>query len=334
MDIIKKLFTLAFVSLMALSAISCSYKAADYKLSNLPSLIAFSSDRDNVVHIYTVKPDGTDLKSTSVDNDTLDGLPAWSPDGTRLAFSSNQSSDYEIWTMKEDGSDRKKVTSANEWDGLSRWSPDGSKIVFSGERHDASGQVSFEIFVINADGSGFKQLTGGLVREAAHEEGEDEEAHGHSHGGQFIWNSVPTWSPDGSKILFPSNRDGDGTVPILYIMNADGSGQNKFGFPFSIDGTEPDWSPATNQIVFVRGNAAKGDIWVMDAGSPFPLLMAKKITDNRDNNRSPAWSPDGKQIAFISDQYGKDNIFIMDADGSNVRRVTYTKANDRRPTWR
>lgn len=117
-------------------------------------------------------------------------------------------------------------------------------------------------------------------------------------------------------------------------MNADGSGQQKFGFIFPVDGTQPDWSPVTNKIVFVRGSAAKGEIWVMDAGSPFPGWTARKITNNIDNNNSPAWSSDGKQIAFVSDTYGNDNIFIMNADGSDVRRVTYGKSNDHHPSWR
>ena len=327
------LAVLMIAGVLSVSSISCGYKLGNYKPSLLPSLIAFSSDRDQSVHIYTIKPDGTDIKSTSSDNQTFDGLPAWSPDGTKIAFTSNEADDWDIWTMNEDGSERKRITSLREWDGLASWSPDGSKIAFSGERHDQSGQVSFEIFTVNADGTDVKQLTGGLKRETSYE-GTDEQVQGHEHEGSLIWNSVPVWSPDGSKILFASNRDGDGTVPLLYIMNADGSDQKKFGFPFEIDGTDPDWSPVTNQIVFVRGTAAKGDIWVIDAGHPFPSMTAKKITDNIDNNCSPVWSPDGKQIAFVSDKYGNDDIFIMDADGNSVRRVTYDSSNERNPTWR
>ncbi|MDD5311949.1 MAG: hypothetical protein PHO26_02800 [Dehalococcoidia bacterium] len=333
-DLIKKLSFALLISVTALSLVSCSQNAVSYQPSGLPGLIAFSSDRDNTLHIYTVKPDSTGLKSTSTDNQTFDGLPMWSPDGARIAFATSGSGDYEICTMKEDGSDRKQITSRQGWDGSPRWSPDGSKIVFVGQIKDEAGDPSYEIFMVNTDRSNLTQLTRGQEKEAPVEAAE-ESSQGHSHGGGIvIWNSVPTWSPDGSKILFASNRDGNGTVPVLYIMNPDGSDQKKLGFPSEIDGTEPDWSPATNKIVFVRGTAAKGDIWVMDAGSPFPNLTAKKITDNKDNNRSPVWSPDGKQIAFVADTYGDDDIFIMNADGSNIRRVTYDKSNERHPTWR
>ena len=317
------------ISLMALIAASCSGSTVTYKSSNLPGLIAFASERDNTAHIYTVKPDGNDLKSTSSDNQTFDGLPAWSPDGTRIAFNSNQSDNYEIWSMNEDGSDRRKITSEKEKNYAPSWSPDGTRIAFIGERKDAAGDASVEIFVINSDGSDFKQVTDSSTWVSSAEPSAES---GQGHSEKVRWNSVPTWSPDGFKILFASNRDD--TRPILYTMNPDGSDQKKLGLFFEVDGTQPDWSPVTNKIIFVRGSVARGDIWVMDGGSPFPLLTAKKLSDNLDNNHSPAWSPDGAQIAFISDTHGNADVFIMNADGSNVRRITYDKANDYHPTWR
>ncbi|MGD0355364.1 MAG: hypothetical protein ABSB31_07985 [Dehalococcoidia bacterium] len=317
---------ISLVILSSLFLVSCFKPAASYKPSQLPSLIAFASDRDKTPHIFTIKPDGTDTRATSDDNSTTDGLPTWSPDGKKIAFASDQSDDYEIWTMNEDGSGRQKVSNRVGWDGLPRWSPDGSKIAFVSEVYKGSGP-SYEISVINADGSGMKQLTDSSTwNTGSNASGENE---------RLGWNSVPTWSPDSSKILFASNRNSSSISPILYTMNADGTDQKKFGLLFDVDGTGANWSPVTNQIVFVRGSAAKGDIWVMDGGSPFPLLTAKKLTSNLDNNDTPVWSPDGKQIAYVSDTYGKDNIFIMNADGTGMHRLTYSQSNnDRNPAWR
>ncbi len=322
--------TLSAALLASLFLTSCG-STIPYKPSVLPSLLAFSSDRDKTVHVYTCNPDGSEVKSTNADVQTFDGLPWWSPDGTRLIFTSSQSDDYEVWSMNADGSDRRKLTETKGWDGLARYSPDGSKIVFAVERHDAAADLYYEIFAMNSNGTEALQLTD--TRTWEQHEGHDDPGHGHAHG-KILWNSVPTWSPDGLKILFSTNRGGEGTSPILHTMNPDGSNQQKFGFPLSIDGTEPDWSPVTNKIVFTRGSAAKGEIWVMDAGSPLPTLTAKKILADIDNNRSPAWSPDGKQIVFVSDKYGNDDIFVMDADGNNIKRITYEKANDRHPAWR
>jgi TolB protein len=317
------------ISILPLLASSCAAPAGNYKASGLPSLLAFSSDRDKTVHVYTINPDGTDNRTTSDDFLNHDGIPSWSPDGTRIAFSSNQSDVYEIWDMNADGSDRKQLTNIPGTSTSPKYSPDGSKIVFVNKRRDADLDCHTDIFVINANGGNMQQLTFDPVNAPA------VTASGDSDDTKDIsWNAVPTWAPDSTKILFGSKDDSSGVMPVLYTVNSDGTDRKKFGFLFPIEGTDPDWSPVTNQIVFVKGTSDKGEIWVMDAGSPFPGLTAKKLTDNTDNNHSPAWSPDGKQIAFISDTYGNDNIFIMNADGSNVRRVTYDKANDNHPAWR
>jgi len=322
-----KLFILACLAGMlaagALLSASCSGATA-YRPSGLPERIAFASDRDKAVHIYTIKPDGMDIQSTSSDNRTSDSFPAWSPDGTKIAFSSNQSGKYEIWTMNSDGSGRSRLTDLKSLSSMPRWSPDSSKIAFISQVTAGGGLKYVEIFTMNPDGSGLEQITDSTTlagREA-------------NAGERGYWNSVPAWSPDGSKILFGSNRDGDGITPVLYTMNPDGSDQSKLGLFSSIDGSQPDWSPATGKIVFVRGSAAKVDIWVMDGQSPFPLLTAKKLTDNIDNNSSPVWSPDGRQIAFNCNANSNNDIYIMNADGSNVRPLTYEKANDGYPAWR
>jgi Tol biopolymer transport system component len=331
-----KLFKLlCLTGLLALSAssiLACAGPVAEYKPSSAAGLIAFTTDRDQIPHIYTISPDGTNLRPLSSENQTADGLPRWSPDGSRVAFSSSRSGNYEIWVMNADGSDRKKLTQRPSWDGLPRWSPDGTKIVFTGEVRDEEGVSNFEIFSINSDGSNLRQLTDTLSLKT-HAESSSEGA-GQSHRERISWNSVPTWSPDGSLILFSTNRDGEGVTPTLYTMNPDGSNQKKFGLFMDADGSDPDWSPVTNKIVWTRGTAAKGDIWVMDASSPFAMLTAKKITNNIDDNRHPVWSPDGKQIAFVSDANGNTDIYIMNADGANMHRLTYGKSNNVNPAWR
>jgi len=332
-----KLFKLlCLTGLLALSASSlfaCAGPATDYKPSGLPGLIAYTSDLDQALHIYTISPDGTDTRLISSENQTWDGLPRWSPDGSKMVFTSNRSGNYEIWSMNADGSDRRKLTSRPNWDGLPRWSPDGTKIVFVGVIHDKEGAQSLEIFSINSDGSNLRQLTDSTTLKTHDESASAEVGHSHEHE-KMAWNSVPTWSPDGSKILFSSNRDGDSVTPILYTMNPDGSDQKKFGLFMDADGSDPDWSPVTNKIVWTRGTAAKGDIWVMDASSPLPMLTAKKVTETIDDHRNPVWSPDGTQIVFVSDANGNRDIYIMNADGSNIHRLTYGKSNNVSPAWR
>jgi len=328
----KVLCLIGLLALTVSSFLGCTGPVIEYKPSGAASLIAFTTDRDQLPQIYTVNPDGADVRPLSSDNQTADGTPRWSPDGSKIAFSSNRSGDYEIWVMNADGSERQRLTRRSGLDALPSWSPDGAKIVFVGEVRDAENASNYEIFIINSDGSDPRQMTHTMSLKK-HAESASEEA-GHSHHHDTAWNSVPTWSPDGSLILFSSNRDSEGVTPILYTMNPDGSDQKKFGLFFDVDGSEPNWSPVTNKIVWTRGTAAKGDIWVMDASSPFPLLTARKITDNIDDNRSPVWSPDGKQIAFVSNANGNKDIYVMNADGTNLHRLTYGKSNNVNPAWR
>jgi Tol biopolymer transport system component len=314
---------------------SCTAKSISEK-SGFPDLIAFSTNDNNIVHIFTINPDGTNRLPTSVDKMTRDWYPDLSADGKQIAFSSGESGDYEIWTMNADGSNRKKITSRQGLDTLPRWSPDDTKIVFTSTfREEGTYHLSYEICMVDSDGSNFVRLTHGTHTFQCDTKTEHKgESHCSCGEEGVAWNNVPTWSPDGSKILFASNEEGDPEKASLYTMNIDGTNRKKLGLIAGIEGSQPDWSPVTNKIVFTRKTADKNEIWLIDAGSPFPEWTAKKLTYNNYNNQNAVWSPDGKQIAFMSDQYGIDNMFIMDADGNNLHRLTNSTVEEIHPTWR
>ena len=208
---------------------------------------------------------------------------------------------------------------------------DAKKVLFDFRENPGAG---FRIWEVGTDGTGLRQVSFPPKDEAEKVE--------RWRRGWHTDDIHPCYLPDGG-ICFTSSRCRHGvlcdqgdtlSVNTLYRMNADGSGQGKFGLFADVDGSQPDWSRATNKIVFVRGNSAKGDIWVMDGGSPFPLLTAKKLTENIDNNGNPAWSPDGRQIAYVCDAHSNLDIYIMNADGSNTRRLTYDKSAEGYPAWR
>jgi TolB protein len=335
---LKRLLIVCLAGACIFTSLFMSSCAATYSngTAGSPGLITFSANDNNIVHVFIIKPDGTNQQPTSGDNMTKDWYPAWSPDGKKIVFSSNESDDYEIWTMNADGSNRQRITNRPGLDTLPRWSPDGRKIVFTSTFRDiVNDKFSYDICVVDFDGSNYMRLTHG-----SHEFHYDiqnnpvSEVHCSCDQGPLAWNNVPTWSPDGSKVLFASNDAENPAMPYLYTMNADSSDRNRMGFMAGIVGSQPDWSPVNNQIIFTRWYTNKSDIWVIDAGALFPEGTAIKITNNNYNNQSPVWSPDGKQIAFVSDQYGMDNIFIMNADGTNVHRLTNSKSEEIHPSWR
>jgi Tol biopolymer transport system component len=231
---------------------------------------------------------------------------SWSPDNSRIAFSAMQDGKWNIYVMHADGSQATKLTSNTpDIDYFSAsWSPDGKQIAFSA-RHGKNAKG--DIYVMNANGSGMRQLT--LHR-------------GHD--------SAPAWSPDGRRIAFISDRDSqnpadNGHEVQIYVMRADGSGQTRLTNSATHD-YDPQWSPDSKRLVYY---AEKGDrkdqVWVVNADGSNPTLL----TGGVGHNIFPSWSPDGKSIIFTSHRDGPEDdmtIYTMKPDGSDLKQVSEQQA--------
>jgi len=148
------------------------------------------------------------------------------------------------------------------------WSPSGSKIVF----------VDDDLFVVNADGSGLKQLT-----DIARTPG--------------VGNYAPAWSPDGKTIVFvrtTGDKTGDPFIGgELWAINSDGSRLR----PLGVAGTDPDWSPDSLRLTFASNRNGNLDIYVTNAdGSGQRRLADRPGTEDY----GLVWSPDGSMIVFAS----------------------------------
>lgn len=120
--------------------------------------IVFTSNRDGVVDIYVMAVDGTGLRRLTEGGAVH---PAWSPDGSRILYASQADGLWAIRVMNADGSGGQMLRRVNS-DAWPRWSPDGRRIVFHDGRAPAGEQASrntYEIYVMNADGSHVRRLT-------------------------------------------------------------------------------------------------------------------------------------------------------------------------------
>jgi len=147
-------------------------------------------------------------------------------------------------------------------------------------------------------------------------------------------NGAPGWSPDGQRIVFSSDRDGDDEI---YIADADGSHVQQLTDNDTTDWW-PAWSPDGSQIAWTSYRDGNWDIYVMPAPGQAQVNVdsgnVRRLTDNPAKDWGPVWSPDGTRIAFASERDGNWEIYIINADGSQPQRLTNNEAQDIGPAWR
>jgi Tol biopolymer transport system component len=234
-----------------------------------------------------------------------------------------------------------RVPGTNSSDRSPTWSPDGTRIAFVSFRKGDG-----EIYVMNGDGSGVKELTfslatdddpawapdGGRIAFESYRTGDAEIWIMRSDGGSQRqltssrgFDGDPAFSPDGSQIAFTSMRDGNREI---YVMDADGSGQRRLTFTggivnapeFESVDQNPAWSPDGSSIYFDSTRDGNLEIYVMRADGSGQT----RLTDSPGLDAVPVPSPDGRQILFASDREERDarRMWIMNADGKSARRVT------------
>lgn len=265
-------------------------------ISLLPSKVAFNSDRDENVEIYTVNVDGSNLTRLT-NSPFFDGAPDWSADGKQIAFLTDRDGNAEIYTMDASGNNLTNLTNNPYDDTYPDWSPDMQKIVFESVRDG-----DLEIYVMNADGSNQTRLTNNP---------------GDDYGAR--------WSPDGSQIAFSSMRDGNLDV---YVMKPDGSGQTNITNHLAND-CNPSWSGDGNKLSFDTDRDGNYEIYSMNSDGSNPI----RLTYSAGNFGYSDWAPDGQRIIFSVDNGGDWDIFVMDSNGGNIATFLTGQTSDFDPRW-
>jgi TolB protein len=176
--------------------------------------------------MHRVAPKNISNNPAAVDDDA-----DWSPDGRKIVFTSHAVTDKtenhvtaEIYVVNPDGK-AARLTNNSEEERAPSWSPDGERILFScrkGSPVQEGGIPTFELCVMNADGTGLKRLTNNAVPEL-----------------------TPSWSPDGRRIVFHRPVGGRGRFQ-LFTINADGTDEKQLTVPPGLNGFAH-WGEIRNQ---------------------------------------------------------------------------------------
>ena len=121
------------------------------------SQIAFSRSANGNQDVWLMQADGSGQRRLTTAA-TFEQRPSWSPDGSRIAFEAYRDGEADIYSVRADGTDERRLTTSASSDSYPHWSPDGRRIAFVSDR---AGKAAPQIHVMNADGSGQRQVTRG-----------------------------------------------------------------------------------------------------------------------------------------------------------------------------
>jgi Tol biopolymer transport system component len=257
-----------------------------------------------VFRIDTIKPDGSGLRTLARcakdERSCSFSLYAWSPDGKRFAYlrgdlgccvrTFQRPGNLSLFVSNGGGSSEKRVPGCGRpWPSCDdfAWAPDSSRIVVTQRG---------SLYVLDTKNGRRHQITSCPV----------------------CRDVDPSWSPDGSKIVFGTRVGSD---QLLYGVNADGSGLKRLAA-----GLGPAWSPDGQRIAFAAG----GGIYTVDPdGSNLRLVLSRGSGPQGTSPGAPSWSPDGTQLVFEvtpDTTPGRPGGFAAEiwttkADGSGQKRV-------------
>ena len=256
--------------------------------------------------LYVVDSDGENLRRLTNFN-SLTMSCSWSPDGSRLAFLSFATGDPAIHEM-EIATRRTRVLEFNRAGQPMTpvYHPNGEEIIFSLADGAESGLFSWRV----REDCCLWRLTAGR------------------------WNDLsPSFSPDGRRLAFNSNRLGV-AIPQIYVMPAESGGRPDLVSPYLYGQggyyTSPDWAPSGDRVAF-HGRYRRGSYHILIADVAAQGQRLLQLT-YEGNNEDPSWAPDGRHLVFVGERDWGFGLFVVDTVSGRIRPVL-SGVRPRVPDW-
>jgi Tol biopolymer transport system component/predicted Ser/Thr protein kinase len=214
---------------------------------------------------------------------------AWASDGQSLVFNSNHQGLPALWRVSRSGGDPQPLAFSSDYSYSPTVSLHGTRLAF---RHYQVDTNVWRAPVSRSDPSRPIKLIASTKEDSA-----------------------PSYSPDGRRIAFGSDRSGSFEI---YVAGADGSNQIQLTSMKTSDTGSPAWSPDGRKIAFDSRQEGHGDIYVIgtDGGTP------RRLTIGPYDNELPSWSHDGHWIYYSSVRSGREQVWKVPADGGEPLQIT------------
>jgi len=303
--------------------------------------------------IWVIRGDGSDLRQLAAG-----GNRVWSPDGARLAFevfkgivgSPDTSQDIVIATV--DGTKLTNLTQDDFSEGHPAWLPDSAHVLFLSQANRGlylvsadgarwtdvlKGAIQITSFQLSPDGTRIALVTGRI--------GFDEEIYVVKLDGAGLFNLTqnpnsdwhPLWSPDGRRIGFVSDRDGNWEI---YVVNADGSGLINLT-QSAADEQHFTWSPDGRYVaVALHPEGRDDELYLAKTDGSGMRNLTQNAGDARfcawtvDDRCELAWSPEARELAVVASLDGREEIYLVDVESGEWTNLTQTpRADESYPAW-
>ncbi|MDM7851954.1 Tol-Pal system beta propeller repeat protein TolB [Pseudochrobactrum kiredjianiae] len=253
------------------------------------------SAQKRVKRLAIMDQDGANVRYLSNGKDLV-LTPRFSPSRQEITYMSFAGDRPRVYLLQLETGQQELVGNFPGMTIAPRFSPDGQKVVMSLLQDDGSANI----YTMDLRSRTTTRLT----------------------SSQAIDTSA-SYSPDGSKIVFESDRGGRQQI---YVMGADGSNPQRISFGNGSYST-PVWSPRGDLIAFTKQSGGQFSIGVMKTDGSGERLLTSGF-----HNEGPTWAPNGRVLMFFRESSAGARLFTIDLTGRNERQIqTPNSASD--PAW-